>query len=1045
MSNKQSRQTPTPPTPTHHGSKLPKFLQKQNRDRSKSMTDPGTGSSSSSLVSGTLIPDLPPSTPSSKFSHTSRKSKLLGVREKQDPRPSSPSPSQGSEPPNTPDDTPVIVEPIAVPRSRTRSERPLSTASDTQATSTSLYASTSSTSRIGDLPTRLSGWFSHTFSSSTTDLSLPNLIAQTHSLTTSSPPKAKGSALLTAAKHGKGHLDKALRWVTDSDAVPDRSPEPIWLLGVQHPGYEQPPPPTPGSLSSSTSSSNVRRSSVDSRKRGSSPSLRASTSSAVSAHELGQSQSAGSGKNPGAHWPPLFYADFTSRIWLTYRSQFTPIRDIRLCDLSTDPADQTQPSSPPARKWHWGGEKNWTSDSGWGCMLRTGQSLLANTLIHLHISRDWRRTPSHVSTADFATYVQILSWFFDTPEPEAPFSVHRMALAGKDLGKDVGQWFGPSTAAGAIKTLVHSFPEAGLGVAVGADGGVVFQSDVYAASNMNGSPRRHARARWGNRPVLILIGVRLGIDGVNPIYYEAIKFLFTWPQSVGIAGGRPSSSYYFVGSQGDSLFYLDPHYARPAIPLRPFTPPSAQLERAASVESSDQERKKKARPPTTPTTARTSSSGFVHAPMSPSPLQQQYSSASAPPSHHAASSSSRARWQTTSQTGSSQPGSPATSTLDMDPSELVSAGDSNLDEMQRHFVNAYTPAELKTFHCDRPRKMGMGSLDPSMLLGFLCKDEHDWIDFRRRVEELSKNYKTIFSVQDEPPSWPSDSDDSMGLESISEPDDMDMDMDSDGDGDGEEQFFDTRSGTPSTSSASQGAHTSSDGGIGKPDDQEDTEEDPVDPITPGPTAARFEVGARPWAHGADRASKDDSVRFDEGDDFDDGTDIEDDWVDPSVPSPSSASQDRQMQFPASRHEVPPTPPAPLSSPESSTPQQSVALSGSASTSKPKKKSTKKGAEKAVPVPRIPSSGSTGSHPHGQYASVQQAQAPLPFPVSHRPEEAGDEDAEPVSQHERLRTGSIRAAPSSGGGSSGKRMHTARARDGGRTQSGGVRGVLTTDS
>ena len=27
---------------------------------------------------------------------------------------------------------------------------------------------------------------------------------------------------------------------------------------------------------------------------------------------------------------------------------------------------------------------------------------------------------------------------------------------------------------------------------------------------------------------------------------------------VGISGGRPSSSYYLVGSQGDNLFYLDP-------------------------------------------------------------------------------------------------------------------------------------------------------------------------------------------------------------------------------------------------------------------------------------------------------------------------------------------------------------------------------------------------------------------------------------------------------------------------------------------------------
>jgi len=31
------------------------------------------------------------------------------------------------------------------------------------------------------------------------------------------------------------------------------------------------------------------------------------------------------------------------------------------------------------------------------------------------------------------------------------------------------------------------------------------------------------RATWGGRAVLVLIGIRLGIDGVNPIYYETIK------------------------------------------------------------------------------------------------------------------------------------------------------------------------------------------------------------------------------------------------------------------------------------------------------------------------------------------------------------------------------------------------------------------------------------------------------------------------------------------------------------------------------------------
>ena len=156
---------------------------------------------------------------------------------------------------------------------------------------------------------------------------------------------------------------------------------------------------------------------------------------------------------------------------------------------------------------------------------------------------EWRRPPYPVHTADYATYVQILTWFFDSPSPEAPFSVHRMALAGKELGKDVGQWFGPSTAAGAIKyvyshllifqrvymrnarTLLAGYPEAGLGASVATDG-VLFQTDVFAASNGRGisrSPKRHVGIAWGDRPVLLLIGVRLGIDGVNPIYYETIK------------------------------------------------------------------------------------------------------------------------------------------------------------------------------------------------------------------------------------------------------------------------------------------------------------------------------------------------------------------------------------------------------------------------------------------------------------------------------------------------------------------------------------------
>ncbi len=58
---------------------------------------------------------------------------------------------------------------------------------------------------------------------------------------------------------------------------------------------------------------------------------------------------------------PQFLLDLYSRPWITYRSGFPPIH----------------PS-------------HYTSDVGWGCMLRSGQMLLCNAFFLLELGRDWR-------------------------------------------------------------------------------------------------------------------------------------------------------------------------------------------------------------------------------------------------------------------------------------------------------------------------------------------------------------------------------------------------------------------------------------------------------------------------------------------------------------------------------------------------------------------------------------------------------------------------------------------------------------------------------
>ena len=60
-----------------------------------------------------------------------------------------------------------------------------------------------------------------------------------------------------------------------------------------------------------------------------------------------------------------------------------------------------------------------------------------------------------------------------------------------------------------------------------------------------------------------------------------------------------------------------------------------------------------------------------------------------------------------------------------------------LTQEQLHYAMAYSPQELRTFHCDKVRKTPISELDPSMLLGFLVKDRADWDDLRARVSRVS--------------------------------------------------------------------------------------------------------------------------------------------------------------------------------------------------------------------------------------------------------------------------------------------------------------------
>ncbi|PIA13856.1 peptidase C54, partial [Coemansia reversa NRRL 1564] len=200
----------------------------------------------------------------------------------------------------------------------------------------------------------------------------------------------------------------------------------------------------------------------------------------------------------------------------------------------------------------------YTSDMGWGCTYRTCQMLLAESFARVMLGRFW--DPFRMNTHESTRHSRIIEWFHDMDTQQAFYSIHRMARTATEMDKRIGDWLGPSIAAHVMRRLSIKHPRCPLTIHVAID------QTVYASE-----VRKQALAYvdvdksiW--HPLLLLVPVRLGLSRLNLSYIPKIKTLFQIPQSVGLVGGKPSRSFYFVGRQGDNLFYLDPHVTRQHVP-----------------------------------------------------------------------------------------------------------------------------------------------------------------------------------------------------------------------------------------------------------------------------------------------------------------------------------------------------------------------------------------------------------------------------------------------------------------------------------------------
>ena len=247
-----------------------------------------------------------------------------------------------------------------------------------------------------------------------------------------------------------------------------------------------------------------------------------------------------------------------------------------------------------------------SSDSGWGCMIRSCQMILSRAIYKL-FKRPNNQYKKFESKEDII--LETLYWFLEYPFSrescpksfryyiEKAMKVHKqdnvnyivknissvypafgikaICSIGEIFDKTAGEWFSDVNLPKIFDIINEefcAFPD----VKIFSFISTIKKYDIIencfttnaskALSKDDECLKYNDKIYYLSKCGIIFISTRLGLSEISDIYYPSIMKLFECRQCLGFVGGKNNSAHYFIGHDGkNNLLFLDPHYALESI------------------------------------------------------------------------------------------------------------------------------------------------------------------------------------------------------------------------------------------------------------------------------------------------------------------------------------------------------------------------------------------------------------------------------------------------------------------------------------------------